>query len=210
MRWIVKVCFLLAAAAAIAAGGCVNVSQARQKIEYYTLEYEPQRLENAAAIPAVIRVERFAAAPPYNTTQMIYRERPFSREAYHYHRWRASPADLATYFIARDLGGSGAFEGVLPPGTTAAATHVLEGTVEEFYERDLPDRWEAVLSITVSLLRERDPDPTKRLLFQKVYSFTETSREKTPQSVAEAMSGAMSRATMELITDIRRALSNRS
>ena len=207
MKWKMKICLLLAAATAFAAGGCVKLSQSRQKIEFYTLEYDTGSAENAVPIPVVIRVERFTAAPPYNTNRMVYREQPFLREAYHYHKWRASPADLTAYFIARDLARSGIFEGVHPPGSIASASHILEGTADEFHERDLPDRWESVLSITVALMKEREPDPAKRLVFQRVYSFTEICRDKTPRSVAEAMSTAMSRATTALADDIRRALS---
>jgi ABC-type uncharacterized transport system auxiliary subunit len=200
--------FLLLAAAAIVAGGCLKLNQPRQKVEYYTLEYEPQKLKAIGVIPALIRVERFTAAPQYNTTQMIYREQPFSRDTYHYHKWRAYPADLASYFIARDLGRSGAFKGVLPSGAKTNSTHVLEGSVDEFYERDLPERWDAILTITVSLLREMEPDPTKRLVFQKVYSFAEPSNEKNPRSIAEAMSRAMAKTTSAIIADMRLALSN--
>jgi ABC-type uncharacterized transport system auxiliary subunit len=79
--------------------------------------------------------------------------------------------------------------------------------VDEFYERDLPDRWEAVASITVSLLREREPDPAKRLVFQKTYSSVEPCEEKTPAAVAEAMSRAMRQISHSVISDIHRALS---
>lgn len=207
MKLKIKTCLLLAAAAAAAFGGCVKLGQPRLKVDYYTLEYETGSVTNAAPIPAVIRVERFTAAPQYNTTRMVYRERPFSRETYHYHKWRAPPADLTTYFIARDLARSGVFAGVHPPGSSASATHVLEGTVDEFYERNLANRWESVLSITVSLMKAREPDPAKKLVFQRTYSFTEICAEKTPRSVAEAMSRAMSRATIQLTGDIHRELS---
>ena len=198
---------LVAATAIISLAGCANLRQPSPKIEYYILEYEPERVEAASPVPALVRVDRFNAAPPYHTTRMIYRELPFSRQAYHYHKWRATPADLTTYFVARDLNRSGVFKGVFPAGTGTGATHVLEGTVDEFHERDHEDHWEAVLTVTVSLLREREPDPSKRLVFQKVYSFSEKCAQKNPRAVAEAMSEAMSKLTSSLVNDIRTALS---
>jgi ABC-type uncharacterized transport system auxiliary subunit len=155
----------------------------------------------------MIRVERFTSTPIYNTTRIIYRKKPFSRDAYHYHKWRAIPADLVSYFLARDMGASGMFEAVFPPDSSTASTHVLSGSVDEFYERDLPDRWEAVMSITVSLLREEEPDPAKRLIFQKTYSSAEECEDKSPASVAEAMSRAMAHISHAVISDINRALS---
>lgn len=202
-----KILFLLAGFIALTAPGCVKFNQPRLKIEYYTLEYEPAISADTDVLPALIRVERFTSAPLYNTTRMIYREKPFSRDGYHYHKWRAVPADLVSYFIARDMGLSGLFEAVFPPDATTASTHVLSGSVDEFYERDLPDRWEAVVSITVSLLQEKEPDPTKRLVFQKTYSSVERCEEKTPVSVAEAMSRAMAQISQSVISDIHRALS---
>jgi len=202
-----KIPFLLAGLIALTAAGCVKFNKPSLKIEHYTLEYEPVISAGTHALPVVIRVERFTSAPIYNTTRMIYREKPFSRDAYHYHKWRAVPADLVSYFIARDMGVSGMFEAAFPPGTSPGSTHVLSGSVDEFYERDLPDRWEAVASVTMSLLREGEPDPSKRLVFQKTYSSVEPCREKTPASVAEAMSRAMAQISHSVISDIHRALS---
>jgi len=207
MKRRIKMSFLLAALAALTASGCVEFNPSRLKIEYYTLEYEPAVSSDANVLPVVIRVERFTSAPLYQTTRMIYRKKPFSRDAYHYHKWRAAPADLVSYFIARDMGLSGRFEAVFPPGASTDATHVLSGSVDEFYERDLADRWEAVVSITVSLLREGEPDPAKRLVFQKTYSSLERCEEKTPASVAEAMSRAMARISHSVISDTHRMLS---
>jgi len=163
-------------------------------------------LEVAAPLPAVIRIERFTAAPQYNTTQIMYRKQPFSRDAYYYHKWRASPPDLTAYFIARDFTRSNAFKGVVPPGSKGISTHVLSGSVDEFYERDFPDRWEAVLSLTVSLTRDREPDPSRRLLFQRTYTIAEPCGGKDPTSVAEAMSLAMSRISFSIIGDVYREI----
>ncbi len=207
MKRTLKILFLLAALTALTAAGCMKFNQPRLKIEYYTLEYEPVISAETDALPVVIHVERFTSAPLYNTSRMLYREKAFSMDGYHYHKWRAIPADLVSYFIARDMGASRMFEAVFPPDATTASTHVLSGSVNEFYERDFPDRWEAVVSITVSLLQEEEPDPTKRLVFQKTYSSVERCEEKTPASVAEAMSRAMAHISHAVISDIHRALS---
>ena len=56
-------------------------------------------------------MERFQVAPFYNTTNIIYKEASIKRNAYHYHKWRANPEDLVTYFLARDLRETGLFNG---------------------------------------------------------------------------------------------------
>jgi ABC-type uncharacterized transport system auxiliary subunit len=203
-----RACLLLPVLAFVMAAGCMKLNQHPIKIEYYTLEYEPVRLAESPTLPYVIAFERFTSAPLYNTTRIIFREKPFSRDAYNYHKWRAVPADLVSYFIARDMGRSGLFEAALPPGMNTGSTHVVSGSVDEFYERDLPDRWEAVMAVTVNLELEGEPNPAKRLVFQKTYSSVQKCADKTPGSVAEAMSLAMAEISRSVISDIYTALSS--
>jgi ABC-type uncharacterized transport system auxiliary subunit len=173
-------CLLLAA--------CAAPHHDPDTVRYYTLEYPPPEAPAAAPAGCTLRVERFQAAPAYATNRIIYREKAFERQAYTYHRWRAAPAELVTFSLARDLRKSNVCAAVYGYDSRFSASHAIEGSVEEFLEVDAGDRWEAHLSVSVTLIREDEPDVSRRVLFQKSYSESQACTQKTPSALAEAMS----------------------
>jgi cholesterol transport system auxiliary component len=198
--------FLFIPMLSLGPSSCASLSQPSPKIEYLTLEYEPPRATGAGPLPWVIKVERFSAAPFHNSTQILYRDRSYRRSAYTHDRWRSTPADLVTHFLARDLKHSGLFKAVLPHDTAQASSHVLEGSVDEFLEWDLEDSWEAVLAFTVTLMAAQEPDVSRRVLFQKTYRGKRPCTQKNPRGLAEAMSGAMADLSAAVIRDVHAAL----
>jgi cholesterol transport system auxiliary component len=190
-------------------GGCGAMEKPPAKIDYYTLEYNTPVFSGLAALPWVIRLERFSVAPTYNTTKITYRDHSFKRAVYPYHEWRANPGDLVGFFLARDIRASGLFKAVLPHDSRVPASFLLEGSVDEFYERDGVDHWDAVLSIGITLMAENEPDITKRVLFQKSYRMTQPCEKKNPMALVEAMSLAMEKTTEAVIRDLYENLKQR-
>jgi cholesterol transport system auxiliary component len=188
--------------------GCVSTKSPNETIVYYTLEYDPPVTKNHPPLPVALRVERFTVAPLYNTSNMIFREEAFKRDAYSYHRWRANPADLVTYYLSRDLKTSGLFAGVYDTRSRFLSTHAIEGSVEEFFENDNNGAWEAVLSLTVTLVTEREPDMSKAVLLQKYYRISEPCEQKNPGAVAAAMSRAMAKISEMIIADVYNSLAS--
>jgi len=185
--------------------GCVGSEQPHKATSYYTLEYKPPGIETDTPLPFPLRIELFEAAPLYRTSKIVYKTRPFQRDFYNYHKWRANPGELVTWFLTRDLRTSGLFKAVFTTENSLQAAYFLEGTVDDFFENDMGDDWEAVLSISVLFVSEKELN--RKIVFQKQYTFTEKCNSKNPRSLAEAMSTAMSRASIALLTDIKTALS---
>ena len=184
-------------------GACVGLEQPSNKIEFYTLEYQPPQMNGLRPISPVIRIERFGVAPPYNTNRIIYRDKSFRRDAYVYHKWRISPGDLVTYSLGRDMKESGLFKAVLSPDSRIPSSHILEGTVEEFFEWDAEDHWQAILSVSIGFMSENNPDPPQeRILFQKTYRSRQPCRRRNPRALAEAMSQAMADVSEQIIKDV--------
>lgn len=188
--------------------GCVSTKSPDATIEYYTLEYDPPVTENHPPLPVALRVERFTVAPLYNTSNMIFREEAFKRDAYSYHRWRANPADLVTHYLSRDLKASGFFAGVYDTRSRFLSTHAIEGSVEEFFENDNNGAWEAVLALTVILVAERELDMSKAVLLQRHYRISEPCEQKNPGAVAAAMSRAMAKISEMIIEDVYNSLAS--
>jgi cholesterol transport system auxiliary component len=187
--------------------GCMGVVKApKEAIKYYTLEYDPPKAVVQNRLPAVIRVPRFQVDPPYNSHRMIYTDQAFQRNAYHYHQWRANPGDLITAFMARDLRQSSIVKAVFVYSGSIPASHVIEGVVEEFYEKDSRSGWYAVLSVSITLIKVKGADISQRILFQKSYHVQKKCLKKNPQALARAMSQAMAEVSELAIKDIQRAL----
>ncbi|MBN1103452.1 MAG: membrane integrity-associated transporter subunit PqiC [Deltaproteobacteria bacterium] len=185
---------------------CTSMRQPSPRIDYYTLEYAPPLAGERKPVHRVIKVARFSAAPLYSTAQIIYRDRPFKREAYTYHRWRSTPADLVTYFLSRDLKQSGLFKAVLPHDSGQSSDFIIDGSVDEFLEWDQEDSWEAALTFSVTLMAANEPDISRRVLFQKTYQGRSPCRQKNPRALAEAMSEAMAGLSAKVIADVYEAL----
>jgi len=183
-------------------GACFNLKQPSHKIEFYTLEYDPPQLTGLKPLPFVIRVERFSVAPEYNSSRIIYRDKSFTRDTYVYYRWRANPADLVTSFLSRDAQQSGLFKAVLPYDSRFPSSFLLEGSVDEFFECDTEERWEAVLSVSITFMKKNEPGSNKKILFQKHYHAREPCDRKNPRALAEAMSRAMSAVSKEIIESL--------
>jgi ABC-type uncharacterized transport system auxiliary subunit len=181
---------------------CLGNKDASNKIQYYTLEYNPPSLSRKEALPYVIRVERFGIAPMYNTHRIVYRDRSYKREVYTYHRWKDNPGDLVTYFLNRDMRSSGLFGGVFSSDTRFPSSYVLEGTVDEFLEWDSEDTWEAILSLSVVFRAENETHGRETILFQKDYRAHKACKERNPRGLAEAMSQSMAELSEKIMMDV--------
>lgn len=182
--------------------GCMSLKQPRNAIEYYTLEYAVPGEDGLEPLPYSIRVQRFSAAPTYNTHRIIYRDRSFARNSYTYHQWRSNPADMVSHFLRRDISESGLFKAGLPQNSSFSSSHVLEGTVDEFFESDKEETWEAVLTISVTLVAENEADITQKVLLQKTYRSVRPCEQRNPEALAAAMSRAMGEITPEIMKDV--------
>lgn len=186
--------------------GCIPLQQSFKKTDYYTLEYPAPKIEGLKPLSLALSVEHFRVSPLCNSTKIFYRDRKFMRKNYFYHKWRANPGKLVTFFLARDLEASGIFKAVSVSNQRIPSSHVIEGTVDEFFEKDGVASWEAALTIGITLMSRNEADASKIILFQKKYSVSEICTQKNPRSLAAAMSKAMARASAMIIKDLYAAL----
>ena len=134
----------------------------------------------------------------------------YKKDAYHYHNWRANPGDLVTYFLARDLRESGLFNGIFILSSKYPISHVIDGTLDQFYQESIDNTWQAVLSINITFMADYEPDISKRILFQKQYTSRQPCELKNPRALAKAMSQAMAEISKTIIQDIHHALTQRT
>ena len=194
---------------ALLLSACLDLKQPSNKIDYYSLEYDPPRIRGLQPIAEVIKVEQFSVAPMYNTHKIIYRDKSYQRAAYTYHKWRTNPGESVTYFLARDMQQSQLFKAVLSRRSKSVYSYVLEGSVDEFLESDTASGCQAVLTLSIVFIAEHEPDLDKKIRFQETYHQSKPCKQKNPTALAEAMSLAMSEASTKIINDVYENLANR-
>ena len=176
--------------------------------ENYTLEYTPPVFNNLPPLNELVRVERFSAAQAFNSTAMVYRSGPSVLNTYAYHRWKATPPDIVTDLILRDLKRSGLFKAVFSEYDEADARFVLQGRVEDFVEIEEEGSRKALLSLDITLLDRSQRDPAKGVVFQKGYRAHEPLEAPSPGAFARGMGRVMEQISRQVTSDIYGAIKN--
>ncbi|NLA75814.1 MAG: hypothetical protein GX846_10165 [Deltaproteobacteria bacterium] len=183
---------------------CIDLKQPGLDMQYYTLEYDAPSITGYEPLPFIVRIEKFDAAPLYNSRDIIYKDREYKRGSYPYHRWMTRPADIATYMIGRDLKKSGMFKGVIMPGErNREVSFRVSGMIEGFHELNTGREQHGVLTVSITLAPEAGPAKTKGMdILQKTYNAIEKMEKKSPVSLAEALSRAMQKVSHEICIDM--------
>ena len=98
---------------------------------------------------------------------------------------------------------------MVPPGSEEPFSHILEGSVDEFFEWDAEENWKAVLFVSITLTEKNEKKVHKKVLFQSTYSTSKPCKQKIPGAVVEAMSEAMKEVSEEIIEDLYHFLKDR-
>jgi cholesterol transport system auxiliary component len=174
-------------------------------IAYYTLDYEQPDIEPLPKLPITLSIEKFKTAAPYDSNRIVYSKNQYSQNNYFYHQWIASPAEMISNLLARDLTASNRFQAVVH-SNDPLTSHLLRGTIDEFYEQDTDDQWNAVLSITIILINKNERDKIGQFVFQKNYKKVHPMDQKNPKGLTRALSLAMSEISRLIIADIYNVL----
>ena len=190
---------------------CTSLKEPGNRIGYYTLEYNPPtRIAGSSyTLPLVVRIEHFSAAPPYNSKYIVYMDRSFKRNIQADNQWRDNPGDMVTRFLYRDLKQSGLFKTVLPSESREPFSHILKGSVDEFFQWDAEENLRAVLFVSIDLSEKNEKGADEKPLFQGTYSTSKTCKQKGPVFFAEAMSDAMKEVSEKIIEDLYHFLKDR-
>lgn len=186
--------------------GCLRGTAPPPLVYQYIIDYPPPEGKSLSRTEALLKVERFSVDRIYMSTSMLYRNRPFQREAYHEHRWRVSPADMVTDYLRRDLRHANLFQAVLSARDIEECRYLLQGGVEEFLESDEGKGRNALLVVTVTLLDLFSREVSQRVVIQKTYRCEVPISKEGAPGYAEAMSRAMSQFSTQVIADIDQVL----
>ncbi|MCJ8501967.1 ABC-type transport auxiliary lipoprotein family protein [Desulfatitalea alkaliphila] len=193
---------LLMALPALLLIGCGGRSDPARPMYYYTLDYPPPITQAATPLPYALRIERFSAAPPFDTQRIIYADKDLHRNAYASSRWVAPPGDMLAYLLARDLQRANALQAVIAPDDVMTPTHVVKGWVEEFLEEGTTAPAQAAIRVNITLLDADQSDPVARVLHQGTYHARAPLAERNPAALSRAMSLAASQVMIQIRDDV--------
>jgi len=207
MKRQIAICTILAGFSALilfSASGCAPTRQQPQPINYYVLHYDPpgKTLPAGLGESVVVHVQRLEAPAPYDTSHIIYAQNPWHRARYAYHQWMVRPADMLTGFLVRDIESAGA----AAVASRRDATHRVEGAIIDFYEDDEKQRWEAVLTLRLALIRIRKDGREQETLFSNTYAERVVLEKNNPHSLARSMSKAMEAVSVQFLGDMAESL----
>ena len=185
--------------------GCFPAGSAVRPIEFYVLEYASPA-PKGAQVDTEVKVDRFSAVRLYDSGAMVYRPESYKVASYSYHKWRASPGDMVSDYLARDFQNSGLFRAVFSYHQPEAARFVVNGTVEEFAEMREDGTWKARLGLRVTLLDMSRAALTEQVVIQKEYRVSEAMGGESPEAFAAGMSAAMAEASAKIIADVNSAI----
>lgn len=189
--------------------GCGGRSEQARPMYYYTLDYPAPVAQAAPPLPYALRIERFSAAPPFDTQRIIYADKDLHRNAYASSRWVAPPGDMLAYLLARDLQRANALQSVIAPDAVMTPTHVVKGWVEQFLEEGTTDPAQAAIRVNITLLQADQSDPVARVLHQGTYHARAPLTERNPADLSRAMSLAAGQVMVGIRDDIVEVLVGR-
>ena len=202
-------CCALIAVLLIMLPSCAGQGGSKIMVRNWVLEYPAPAPAKGKALPAVIKVKRFGAAPGYNTQDMVFRPGVNERGTYPYNRWLLQPADMVGDLLARDLRAAKSYRAVLGPQQSGRARFELEGGVLECLELDNPQGWQARLSLHITLLDLSQNNLPERVLLQKDYTQVEFILQKGAQGLALSISRAAQTLSKKIRADLHEAVKTR-
>lgn len=194
--------FLLSLLCLTLVAGCLGRTKPPFVMDQYTLDYAPPAVTAGQPIEELIRVERFAVAPAFNSTSMVARKGQYRFDTYNYSRWRVNPADMVTGFALRDITRAGIFKATYSWYDSDLSRYVLEGYVDEFCESS----GKGVLSVRITLVDTKAKNPVEQVVFQRQYTHSAPVDDSSPDALAAALSVAMEEFSGRLVADIAAAL----
>ena len=201
IRW-QSACLIIAATYCFMIAGCASSGKPSYSVERYLLNYTTASWNLPGKLPALIKFNRFSSSAAYNTTNMIFRNDPYSLDSFNYSRWAAYPADMVADDLVDDMRTSGLFRAVFSRHEADEGRFVISGSIDEFYLRIDKDKKTALIGISISLQDMKEKETGKRMMYQKKYVREEPLTEASPRGYCQAASQAMQFISRDVISDV--------
>jgi cholesterol transport system auxiliary component len=189
--WSETAAFACLAVIIASAAGCLDLKKSYPDKRSFVLDLGIPEQETRSKGERVLKIHKLRVSPLFAGRAMVYRVADLQYENDFYNEWFVAPATLVTQQMHNWLSGSTGFQLVVYGTNHVEPTHLLEGTVTEFYG-DFRHEPRAVLSLELHLLDAvRDRQPFFRRTYHQDVTLSDRSSEALARGLTEALRGAL-------------------
>lgn len=179
---------------------CLNLQKSYPEKRLFALDASSEGQEPGPETTMVLKISKFRVSPLFGGRAMVSRLGEFQYENDFYDEWFISPSAMLTQQFHDWLTKTGRIRFVLLGANHLEPTHVLEGSVTEFYgDYRLGGAPKAIFGIGILLLDEVN---NRRVLFRRTYHEEVPLTDRTP----DALAGGLSQAVRFVLVDLDREL----
>jgi cholesterol transport system auxiliary component len=180
------------------AAGCVDLKKSYPEKRSFVLDVGHPQQEAPSNSTIVIKINTFRVSPLFAGRAMVYRIADLQYESDFYDEWFVTPAALVTQQVHHWLSQSSGFQLVGLGMNHLDPTHLLQGTVTEFYG-DFRDTPLAVLGLDVHVL---DAMHAHQPLFRRSYHQEVPLGDRSPDALARGLTEALRLALVDMAKDL--------
>ena len=186
---------------AATASGCVDLKKTYPEKRSFVLDVGAPPHEAPSKAALVLKINKFRISPLFAGRAMVYRIADLQYESDFYDEWFVAPATLVTLQAQHWLSASGGIQLVLLGLNHVEPTHLLEGTVTEFYG-DFRGSPQAVFGLDLHLL---DAGQERKVFFRRSYHQEVPLTDRSSEALARGLTEALRTVLIEIANDITAA-----
>ena len=181
-----------------AAGGCLDLKKGYPEKRSFVIDVGVPPQEGPSKGDMVLKIHKLRVSPLFAGRAMVYRVADLQYESDFYDEWFVAPATLVTQQLHNWLSRSTGFQLVVYGTNHVEPTHLLEGTVTEFYG-DFRDAPRAVLGLELHLL---DALHEHQAFFRRTYRQDVPLSDRSPDALAHGLTEALRIVLVDVAKDL--------
>jgi cholesterol transport system auxiliary component len=188
------------------ATGCFDLKKSYPEKRSFVLDVGAPDQGTASHGSLVLKIHKFRVSPLFAGRAMVYRVADLQYESDFYDEWFVAPATLVTQQVYNWLSESESFQLVGLGMNHAEPTHLLEGTVTEFYGdfREVP---RAVLGLELHLF---DAGNERQSALRRTYHREVPLGERSSEALARGLTEALRMVLVDIAKDLAAAATLRT
>jgi cholesterol transport system auxiliary component len=182
--------------------GCLDLKKTYPEKRSFVLDVGvPQQQETPSKTGMVLKIHKLRVSALFAGRAMVYRVADLQYESDFYDEWFVTPPTLVTQQMYNWLSRSGGFQLVVSGTNHVEPTHLLEGTVTEFYG-DFRETPRAVFGLELQLL---DAVQEHHAFFRRTYHRDVPLADRSPDALARGLTDALRTVLIEIANDVTAA-----
>ena len=177
--------------------GCLDLKKSYPEKRSFVLDVGAPPQETPANGAIVLKINKLRVSPLFAGRAMVYRVADLQYESDFYDEWFVAPGTLVTQQVHQWLSRSAGFETVVVGTNHVEPTHLLEGTVTEFYG-DFRAAPRAVLGLELHLLDALH----ERQFFRRTYHQDVPLSDQSSEALARGLTEALRAVLVDVVKDI--------